>query len=154
MHLLDLIQWVTGQRFVEVSAFSHPGRKAGKSDDTITVLGRLEGDCHALARATREVASAENNLILEGTEATLYTSALRFAKEHVVYVRDKNSVTEERFVPSPAYEFEIQAFEGEIRGERSLLPDGDDSLYTVAVTQAVLKSIEERRIVTVNAAAQ
>jgi 1,5-anhydro-D-fructose reductase (1,5-anhydro-D-mannitol-forming) len=153
VHLLDLIQWVTGQRFLEVSAFSHPDRKAGQSDDTVTVLGRLEGDCHALARATREVASAENNLILEGSEATLFTSALRFAKEHVVSVRDKNGVTEERFVPSPAYELEIQAFEGELRGERSLLPDGEDSLYTVAVTQAVLKSIEERRIVTVNAAA-
>jgi len=153
VHLLDLIQWVTGQRFLEVSAFSHPDRKAGQSDDTVTVLGRLEGDCHALARATREVASAENNLILEGSEATLFTSALRFAKEHVVSVRDKNGVTEERFVPSPAYELEIQAFESELRGERSLLPDGEDSLYTVAVTQAVLKSIEERRIVTVNAAA-
>ena len=153
VHLLDLIQWVTGQRFLEVSAFSHPDRKAGQSDDTVTVLGRLEGDCHALARATREVASAENNLILEGSEATLFTSALRFAKEHVVSVRDKNGVTAETFSPSPAYELEIQAFESELRGERSLLPDGEDSLYTVAVTQAVLKSIEERRIVTVNAAA-
>ena len=151
VHLLDLIQWVTGQRFVEVSAFSHPDRKEGKSDDTVTVLGRLEGDCHALARATREVASAENNLIIEGSQATLYTSALRFAKEHVVYVRDKSGVTQERFTPSPAYELEILAFESDMRGERSLLPDGADSARTVAVTQAVLQSIDERRIVSVQA---
>ena len=151
VHLLDLIQWVTGQRFLEVSAFSHPDRKAGKSDDTVTVLGRLEGDCHALVRATREVASAENTLIIEGSEATLFTSSLRFAKEHVVSVRDKNGVTEERFPASPAYALEVSAFEGELRGERSLLPDGEDSLYNVAVTQAVLQSIEERRIVTVAA---
>jgi 1,5-anhydro-D-fructose reductase (1,5-anhydro-D-mannitol-forming) len=154
VHLLDLIQWVSGQRFVEVSAFSHPDRKLGKSDDTVTVLGRLEGDCHALARATREVASAENNLIIEGADATLYTSALRFAKEHVVSVRDKNGVTEERFPASPAYEFEVRAFEGEVRGERSLLPDGEDSLQTVAATQAVLQSIAERRIVAVPAVRQ
>ena len=154
VHLLDLIQWVSGQRFVEVSAFSHPDRKLGKSDDTVTVLGRLEGECHALARATREVASAENNLIIEGAEATLYTSALRFAKEHVVSVRDKNGVTEERFPASPAYALEVSAFEGELRGERSYLPDGEDSLQTVAATQAVLQSIDERRIVTVNAAAR
>jgi hypothetical protein len=38
-----------------------------------------------------------------------------------------------------------------VRGERSLLPDGEDSLYTVAATQAVLQSINERRIVTVAA---
>ena len=91
VHLLDLIQWVTGQRFVEVSAFTHPDRKQGKSDDTVTVLGRLEGDCHALARATREVASAENNLIIEGADATLFTSSLRFVKEHVVYVRERTA---------------------------------------------------------------
>lgn len=149
VHLLDLVQWVTGQRYLEVSAFSHPDRKEGKSDDTVTVLGRLEGDCHAQVRATREVASAENNLIIEGADATLFTSSLRFAKEHVVSVRDKHGVTEERFPASPAYAWEIRAFEGEVRGERSLLPDGEDSLRTVAVTQAVLKSIDERRIVTV-----
>jgi predicted dehydrogenase len=151
VHLFDLIQWVSGQRFIEVAAFTHPDRREGKSDDTITVLGRLEGDCHAQVRATREVATAENNLIIEGAEATLYTSALRFAKEHVLYVRDKNGVTEERFPASPAYEFQVRAFEGELRGERSLLPAGEECLQTVATTQAVMQSILERRIVPVPA---
>jgi 1,5-anhydro-D-fructose reductase (1,5-anhydro-D-mannitol-forming) len=151
VHLLDLIQWVSGQRFAEVSAFTHPDRRQGTPDDTATVLGRLDGDCHAVARATREVASAENNLIIEGAEATLLTSALRFAKEHVVYLRDASGTTEERFPASPAYEFEVLAFERELSGERSKLPDGNDSVQMVAVTQAVLQAIEERRITTVPA---
>jgi hypothetical protein len=46
----------------------------------------------------------------------------------------------------------VSAFEGELGGVRSHLPDGDDSAYTVAVTQAVLQSIDERRIVAVSAA--
>lgn len=150
VHLLDLIQWVSGQRFAEVSAFTHPDRRQGSPDDTVTVLGRLDGDCHAVARATREVASAENNLIVEGTQATLITSALRFAKEHVVYIRDASGTTEEHFPASPAYEFEVLAFEHELSGERSKLPDGDDSVQMVAVTQAVLQAIDERRIVTVS----
>ncbi len=149
VHLLDLIPWVSGQRFAEVSAFTHPDRREGEPDDTVTLLGRLDGDCHAVARATREVASAENNLIIEGAEATLITSALRFGTEHVVRVRDRAGKTEERFPASPAYELEVLAFEGELRGERSLLPDGEDGVQTVAVTQAVLQSIEERRSVTV-----
>ncbi len=149
VHLLDLIQYVSGQRFVEVSAFTHPDRRKKLPDDTMTVLGRLEGDCHALAKATREVASAENNLLIEGEKATLITSALRFAKEHVITVRDANGATEERFPVSPAYDLQVQAFESDVRGNRSLLPDGEDSQYIVAVTNAVLKSIEERRIVTV-----
>jgi 1,5-anhydro-D-fructose reductase (1,5-anhydro-D-mannitol-forming) len=149
VHLLDLMQWVSAQLFIEVSAYTHPDRRQGEPDDTVTVLGRLDGDCHAVARATREVASAENNLIIEGSEATLITSALRFATVHVVRVRYRAGLTEERFPASPAYELEVLAFEGELRGERSLLPDGEDSVQTVAVTQAVLQAIDERRSVAV-----
>jgi 1,5-anhydro-D-fructose reductase (1,5-anhydro-D-mannitol-forming) len=149
VHLLDLIPWVSGQRFLEVSAFTHPDRRQRQPDDTITILARLDGNCHAVARATRQVASAENNLIVEGSEATLITSALRFAREHVVYVRDHAGTTEERFPASPAYELEVLVFEGELRGEPSMLPDGADGMQTVAVTQAVLQSIEERRSVAV-----
>jgi predicted dehydrogenase len=149
VHLIDLVQWISGQRFVEVSAFSHPDRKLGKSDDTVTILGRMDGECHAVVRATREVGSAENNLIVEGANATLYTSSLRFAKEHIVYVRDKNGVTEERFPASPAYAWQMRAFEGELRGERSLLPDGEENLPTVASLHAALQAIDERRIVPV-----
>ncbi|HXH08865.1 MAG TPA: Gfo/Idh/MocA family oxidoreductase [Alphaproteobacteria bacterium] len=151
VHLLDLIQWVSGQRFVEVAALSHPDRRHHQPDDTVSVLGRLDADCHAVARATREVASAENNLIIEGSEATLITSALRFATEHVVCIRDRAGSTEERFPASPVYEQEVLAFEGELRGERSLLPDGEDSLQVVAVTQAVLQAIDDRRSVAVPA---
>jgi predicted dehydrogenase len=151
VHLLDLVQWVSGQRFVEVSAFTHPDRQRCEPDDTVTVLGRLDDDCHAVARATREVASAENNLIVEGSEATLITSALRFATEHVVRVRDQASTIEERFPANSAYELEILAFEDELRGKRSLLPDGEDGVQTVAVTQAVLQAVDERRSVTVPA---
>lgn len=150
VHLLDLIQYVTGQRFIEVSAFTHPDRRERQPDDTMTVLGRLESDCHALAKATREVGSAENNLLIEGSKATLVTSPLRFAKEHVITVRDASGgIEEERFPVSPAYELQVRAFENDVAGKRSLLPDGEDSQYIVAVTNAVLQSIDERRIVTV-----
>ncbi len=149
VHLLDLIQYVSGQRFVEVAAFTHPDRRENLPDDTVTVLGRLEGDCHALAKATREVASAENNLIIEGDKGTLITSALRFAKEHVITVRDAAGASEERFPVIPAYDLQVLAFEADVRGERSLLPDGEDSAYIVAVTQAILQSIQERRIIRV-----
>jgi predicted dehydrogenase len=151
VHLLDLIPWVSGQPFVEVTAFAHPDRQRREPDDTVTILGRLADDCHAVVRATREIASAENSLIVEGSEATLMTSALRFATQHVVRVHDRAGMTEERFPASPAYELEILAFEGELRGERSLLPDGEDGMRTVAVTQAVLQAVDERRSMAVPA---
>jgi predicted dehydrogenase len=67
----------------------------------------------------------------------------------VVRVRDGAGTTEECFPASPAYALEVRAFESELRGERSLLPDGEDSVQTVAVTQAVLQAIDERRSVAV-----
>jgi 1,5-anhydro-D-fructose reductase (1,5-anhydro-D-mannitol-forming) len=150
VHLLDLVQWVSGQPFVEVSAFTHPDRRDGHADDTFTVLGRLSGGGHALVRATREAPQGANHLVIEGSDATLITSPLRWVKEHVITVHDKKGATEERFPASPAYELQIAAFEGELRGKRSNLPDGEDSAYTVAVTNAVLRAIDERRIVAVD----
>ncbi len=151
VHLLDLVQWVSGQKFVEVSAFTNPDRRDSHADDTFTVLGRLSGGGHAQVRATREVPQGENNLVIEGSDATLITSPLRWVKEHIITVRDKNGATEERFAASAAYELQVQAFEGELQGKRSNLADGDDAAYTVAVTNAVLQAIQERRIVTVTA---
>lgn len=150
VHLLDQIQWITGQKFAEVAAFTMPDRAAGEPDNQITVLGRLDGDGHAVVRATREVASAENNLIVEGSAATLITSALRFVPEHTLKVRDKSGIEEERFPASPAYEWEVRAFERDVQGERSVLPDGDDCTQMVAVTCAVLEAVTQRRTIAVN----
>jgi 1,5-anhydro-D-fructose reductase (1,5-anhydro-D-mannitol-forming) len=144
VHLLDQVQWLLGQRFAEVSAFTHPDRRQGEADDQITILGRMSEDCQAVIRATREVASAENNLIIEGSQATLITSALRFVPEHFLRLRDRQGSSEERFKASPNYELQVRAFEDEVAGTRSLLPDGEECLHVVATTQAVLASVEQR----------
>jgi 1,5-anhydro-D-fructose reductase (1,5-anhydro-D-mannitol-forming) len=148
VHLIDQMQWVIGQRFAEVSAFTHPDRRQGEPDDQITILARMAEDCHAVIRATREIASAENNLVIEGSEATLVTSPLRFVTEHWLRVRDAEGTTEERFPATPNYERQVLAFEGEINGVRSLLPDADECIHVVATTEAVLASVQERRAVT------
>ena len=151
VHLLDQVQWITGEQFAEVAAFTSPDRAAGEPDDQITVLGRLDGGGHAVVRATREVASAENNLIVEGSAATLITSALRFVPEHTLKVRDASGTLEERFPASPAYEWEVRAFEQEVKGKRSVLPDGDEGAQLVAVTCAVLEAVAQRRTIAVRA---
>ena len=149
VHLLDQVQWVTGQHFAEVTAFTSPDRAGGVPDNQITVLGRLDGDGHAVVRASREIASAENNLIIEGSAATLITSALRFVPEHTLKVRDKDGTVEERFPASPAYEWEVRAFEQDVQGRRSVLPDGEEGTQMVAVTCAVLAAVEQRRTVAI-----
>jgi 1,5-anhydro-D-fructose reductase (1,5-anhydro-D-mannitol-forming) len=147
VHLIDKVQWLVGQRFAEVSAFTHPDRREGQPDDQITILGRMAEDCHAVIRATREIGSAENNIVIEGSQATLVTSPLRFVDEHWLRVRDAKGTTEERFPATPNYERQVVAFEGDVRGERSLLPDADECVHVVATTEAVLASVEHRRAV-------
>jgi len=149
VHLLDQVQWITGQRFVEVSAFTNPDRRDGLPDDQVSVLGRMSEDCHADVRATRQVGTGVNNLVIQGAKATLVTSALRFVPEHTLSILDANGVTQERFPASPAYEWQVAAFESDVRGKPSQLPTGEEASYTVAVTQAVLASVMERRIVKV-----
>src|SRR5690606_20188915 len=111
------------------------------------ILGRMAHDGHAVIRATREIACAENNLVIEGSKATLITSPLRFEPEHTVRVRDPKGTSEERFPASPNYELQIPAFEADVRGERSLLPDANEAIHVVATTEAVLASVAERRAV-------
>jgi len=130
--------------------------RVSDADSLVGMVGgplRLAPSKTGVARATREVASAENSLIDEGSEATLITSALRFVTEHVVRVRDRGGTTEERFPASSGYAQEIRAFECKPHGERSLLPDGGNGVRMVTVTQAVLQAINERRSMTASAVA-
>jgi predicted dehydrogenase len=153
VHLIDLVQYVTGEKWVEVAAFTYPDRRDGHADDTFTVLGKLSGGGHAGVRATREVPHGQNNLVIEGSLGTLITSPLRWVTEHVVSVRDKNGgASEQRFAASPAYEWQIAAFEKELQGVRGNLADGEDAVYVVAATNAILTAISERRIVAVQPA--
>jgi predicted dehydrogenase len=64
-------------------------------------------------------------------------------------VRDNSGTVEERCPASPAYEWEVRAFEQDVQGKRSVLPDGEEGTQLVAVTRAVLDAVEERRTVPV-----
>ena len=148
VHLLDLVLWSTGFKFTEVAALSHPDRREGKPDDSIAILGRLGADCNVVIRASREIPFARNDLIIEGSKAMLSTSALRWADEYLLQIRSASGLVEERFPAVPAYQKEIEAFEAEVRGERSLLPSGEEGLEMIGLLGAILESIEARRMIT------
>ena len=146
-HLLDLVPWMTGLRYREVSAVSYPDRRESKADDTIAILARLGGSCNAVIRASRDIPYAKNDLTIEGTKGLLATSAVRWVDDYWLQVTDADGVREERFMPTPIYQREVEAMEAELRGERSLLPDADDAIYMIEISNAILESIETRRMV-------
>lgn len=149
VHLLDLVPWLTGLRFHEVFALSQPDRREGVSDETLAILAQLDAGCHAVIRASREIPFAENDLLIEGTAGTLSTSALRWAEEYTLRIKSASGLVEEHFAATPTYRREIEAFEDEIRGGRSLLPSGEEGVRTIEIATAVLESIHSRRAVAV-----
>ena len=150
-HLLDLVPWLTGLRYREISALSHPDRRDGKPDDTIAILARVGEHCNAVIRASREIPFARNDLVIEGTRGMLATSAIRWVDEYHLEVRTAAGVHHERFTPTPTYRREVEVMESELRGERSLLPGADDAIYMIEVADAIHESIRTRRAVTLPA---
>lgn len=149
VHLIDQVRWLTGLRFREFLASSHPDRRDGQPDDTIAIIGRLGDGCHAMLRASRELPFAGNDLVVEGTRGMLATSALRWLDEYTLRIRDAAGERREHIPATPIYQREIEAFARELRGERSLLPGGEDGVELVRLTDAVIESIATRRAVAV-----
>ncbi|MEO7727950.1 MAG: Gfo/Idh/MocA family oxidoreductase [Burkholderiales bacterium] len=147
VHLFDQVEWLTGLRIRELSANSHPDRRAGAPDSTIAILGMLGADCHVVVRASREIAYAGNDLRVQGTSGMLNTSALRWADEHVLTVRTDAGLVEERFAPTPMYRREIEAFAHEVRGGPGAMASGDDGIRVIQLASAVQESIQSRRTV-------
>ncbi len=149
VHLLDQAEWLTGFRFTEISAYSHPDRRENKADDTVAILGMLGTQCHAVIRASREIPHAQNNLRIQGTKGMLVTSALRWSDEYRLQITTDSGTVEERIKPTAIYRREIEAFEDEVRGQPGILASGEDGVRIVAITTAIIESINTRRSVTV-----
>jgi 1,5-anhydro-D-fructose reductase (1,5-anhydro-D-mannitol-forming) len=149
VHLLDTVQWISGARITEVFARSHPDAREGKANDSVAISALLGSGCHASVRASREVPYARNDLVVQGSLGMIGTSSLRWVDEYVLTVTTAAGVREERFAATPAYTREIEAFERAIAGDSTHLATDEDGIAMVAVTTAILKSLESRCSVTV-----
>jgi 1,5-anhydro-D-fructose reductase (1,5-anhydro-D-mannitol-forming) len=149
-HLLDLVPWLTGLSYREVFAVSNPDRREGKSDDTIAIVARIGERCNAVIRASRELPYAKNDLIVEGTRGVLTTSGVRWLDEYWIEVEDASGTHRECFAPTRIYDEEIVAMEGELRGQRSLLPDATEATKMIELANAIFESIETRCAVQVD----
>jgi predicted dehydrogenase len=67
VHLLDLVQWLTGAKITEVFARAHPDPREGKANDTIAISALLGPQCNVSVRSSREVPFARNDLVVQGT---------------------------------------------------------------------------------------
>jgi predicted dehydrogenase len=148
-HLLDLIPWMTGARYEEVFAFSHPDRRENVSEDTISIIARMSGGLTANVRASRELPFAKNDLIIEGTRGMVSTSGVRWLDEYWLRIEDASGAREERIAPTAIYHREVEAMERELAGDRTVLPDGEEAIRMIGLAQAIFESIQSRHAVRV-----
>ena len=149
VHLLDLVSWLTGLEFVEVSAIANPTEPDRSPIQTISVLGRLGQNCHGIIGATREVANGQNSLTIEGTSGAIVIAQWRGAAEYELVLLNGANRNIEKISASQNFEREIDAFEDEIGGKSTNLAKGVDGLRTIVVADAVLQSLRDGRVVKV-----
>ncbi len=147
VHLLDLAQWLTASRITEVFARAHPEPREGKANDTVVISALLGQRCMGSVRASREVPFGKNDLVVQGSRGMISTSSLRWESEYVLSVRTASGLTEESLAATPAYQREIEAFEREVAGEPTQIATAEDGIGIVAVTQAILASLDSGRSV-------
>lgn len=154
VHDFDILRWVTGREVTEVYATGSDAgpamfREAGDVD-TAAALLTLDDDTLATATATRcngagydvrmELAGDRDQIAVGLDDRTPLTSAEPQgppapAKPWPGFL--------ERF--APAYEAELDAFLGVVRGERANPCDGREALHALRVAEACERSRAERR---------
>jgi 1,5-anhydro-D-fructose reductase (1,5-anhydro-D-mannitol-forming) len=147
VHLLDLVEWLSGEALAELAASSHPDRRDGYADDTVAILGRLRSGCAVQLRASRETPHAANDLVIEGDRGMIATSALRWADSYELRITDDAGTRVETIAATPAYALELQYFEREMAGEACGLAAGEDGVRAIVLAEAVHAAIVTRRVV-------
>lgn len=149
VHLLDLVEWLSREPLVEISASSHPDRREGHPDDTVAILGALRGGCQVQLRASREMPHAANDLVIEGERGMIATSALRWSDTYELRITDDAGTRVETLPATPAYALELQQFEQELAGASCGLAAGEDGVRAIVLAEAVHAAIVSRRTVDV-----
>ena len=147
VHLLDLVSWLAGARFTDVAARANPPDMRREPVRTISVLGTLQGNCHAYVRASRELGQVQQALTIEGSKGTLSASAWRNASEYTLTIVDGAGTRSEQHAAVPIFEREIAAFEDELAGKPSTLATAADGVHAIEVASAVWRSAASGTIV-------
>jgi 1,5-anhydro-D-fructose reductase (1,5-anhydro-D-mannitol-forming) len=151
VHFLDLVPWMTGLEFTDVVARANPHDMAGASVQTISILGTLGRHCHVAIRASRELPSGQQALVVEGTRGSIVCPAWRGVPQLEVILQDSAGRTVETLAPSALFEREIAAFEDEIGGERTALASAEEGVRTIVLADAIRQSVQSGRVIAVGA---
>ncbi len=140
VHMLDLVRWMTGLEFTDVSARATPADMTRDPVQTITILGRVGSSCHSVIRVSREIPFGVNTLMVEGTHGSVIAPAWRNVPEYELIVSTAAGRNVEKIAPSPMFMWEFEAFGDAMRGEKTILATDADGVVNIRLTDAIAHS--------------
>jgi len=87
----------------------------------ISILGTLGQHCHAAIRASRELPSGQQALVIEGTRGTVACAAWRGVPQLELVLQDGAGRTVETFAPAQLFEREQHTIEELQKAQKQLL---------------------------------
>ncbi len=143
VHLFDLLPWMTGLDYARIGACASPPDIDREPMQTISVLAALGARCHAFVQASREVASGQQSLLVEGTRGMLWCPAWRGAAQVTLTTRDASGEVTETITGAPAFNGVVAAFAAAARGQETSLATGADGLRNIVLADAVRRAARE-----------
>lgn len=149
VHVIDFVRWVVGDRIARVFGIAYPPRGSGRPDESVTLVLEFASGCHAAIRCGRGLPIGTNDLQAFGTRGMLATGPLRWAATDRLTVKTVDETEEREFPRENLYQREIEAFAEELAGNRRGAATGEDGLWLVRVTDALIRSFETGALVPV-----
>jgi 1,5-anhydro-D-fructose reductase (1,5-anhydro-D-mannitol-forming) len=155
VHLIDLIRFVTDTECVAVSGMSDGLRPESPADDVTVGLLALTSGAFAHVLCTRLVAGAEDGIELYGTQGTIVCRST-FGAEPGGTLVTRSAVAERRlsYDPCDLLVAQVESANDAVRGVPGPHPaaTGVDGARVVAVTTALVASVQTGRTVTLDRA--
>ncbi|HTE85557.1 MAG TPA: Gfo/Idh/MocA family oxidoreductase [Dehalococcoidia bacterium] len=148
VHAVDLLRFVLGEEVQSVNAIADRVPTSGEVDRSVTCLLGFSGGAQATVRCSRGVHGPANDLLLQGSEASL---RVRHSLEEQARGTIEVKGTTARISGLPAgadlYASQLDAFAAAVRERREPDASGLDGLHATEVTLAVYEAVATGRVV-------
>jgi len=143
VHGIDFLQWILEDSIARVFAIARPPRSSGHTDDFVALTMEFVGGGVATLRCSRLLAYGANDVQIFGTRGMLVTSSLlRAAEKYPLVVTTEKGTERREFPAGDLYLAEIEAFADAVDGQATPACTGEEGLYLVRVSEAVVRSLE------------
>jgi predicted dehydrogenase len=146
-HAVDLIEWVSGQKIVEVAALS----QSETLEEVFAAVCRLEGGALASIVCDQVMSGTRRDWLAVGDAGWLEgIAAMSGAAGDKMLLHAGGETTELASSAVGAYQQQLDDMAQAIRGNAPLNGSADDGLRAVVVVEALYQSARERRAITVS----